>query len=164
MAVVVALNVAVVAAAATVTEAGTVKAGLLLDSVTSAPPTGAAPDRVTVQVELLELFKLPGTHAMELTVGKTAAPVTIPPVAETAIPVPPGADAMLLLTAIAALVTPVAMVTLTRATVPFEMVLALMPEITHKYVLPLAAQFRDLPAAVVTGPGRAEIDTKLPSG
>jgi hypothetical protein len=49
MAVVVELNVAVVAAAATVTEAGTVNAGLLLDRVTRAPPAGAALVKVTVQ-------------------------------------------------------------------------------------------------------------------
>jgi len=48
---VVAVKVAVVAAAATVTEAGTVSAVVLLDSVTEAPPVGAAFVRVTVHVE-----------------------------------------------------------------------------------------------------------------
>ena len=42
MAPVVALNVAVVDPAATVTEAGTVKVALVLVSVTEAPPAGAA--------------------------------------------------------------------------------------------------------------------------
>jgi hypothetical protein len=55
MAPVVALNVAVVAAAATVTEAGTVSVGLVLVSVTIAPPVGAALVRVTVQT--LEEFR-----------------------------------------------------------------------------------------------------------
>ena len=50
IAVVVALNVAVVAEAATVTDAGTVSCPLLSASATSAPPLGAAFDRVTVQV------------------------------------------------------------------------------------------------------------------
>jgi len=50
MVVVVAVNVAVVAAAATVTEAGTVKAALLLLSVTLAPPVGAGCVNVTVHV------------------------------------------------------------------------------------------------------------------
>jgi hypothetical protein len=62
IAVVVALKVAVIAAAATVTEAGTLKAVLLLLSATLAPPVGAACVSVTVQV--LEAFcpKLVGLH------------------------------------------------------------------------------------------------------
>ena len=47
---VVALKVADVAAAATVTEAGTVKLELVLVSVTLAPPVGADWVKVTVQV------------------------------------------------------------------------------------------------------------------
>ena len=46
----VALKVAVVAPAATVTEAGTVSRALLLASVTLVPPVGAAWVTVTVQV------------------------------------------------------------------------------------------------------------------
>jgi hypothetical protein len=60
--VVVALNVAVVAAAATMTDAGTVRVVLVLVSVTDAPPVGAVLVRVTVQV--LEAFRprLVGLH------------------------------------------------------------------------------------------------------
>jgi hypothetical protein len=54
MFVVVALNVAVVAAAATVTDAGTVSVVLVFVSVTNAPPAGASLVSVTVQV--LEAF------------------------------------------------------------------------------------------------------------
>ncbi len=54
MVVVVAGNVAVVAVAATVTDAGTVSVALVLVNVTAAPPAGAACVRVTVQV--LEAF------------------------------------------------------------------------------------------------------------
>jgi len=63
--VVVALKVAVVAAAATVTEAGTVKVALVFVRVTAAPPVGAAFVSVTVQV--LDAFgpKLVGLHARE---------------------------------------------------------------------------------------------------
>ena len=59
------MNVAVVAAAATVTEAGTVSAALVSLKVTTAPPVGAAFDSVTVQV--LDPFgpKLVGLHASE---------------------------------------------------------------------------------------------------
>jgi hypothetical protein len=61
----VALNVAEVAAAVTVTEAGTVNTVLLLFSVTTAPPLGAAFVRLTVQV--LDPFapRLLGLHVKE---------------------------------------------------------------------------------------------------
>jgi hypothetical protein len=49
MAVVEALNVAVVAAAATVTEVPTVRVAFVFDRVTRAPPAGAALVKVTVQ-------------------------------------------------------------------------------------------------------------------
>ena len=54
----VAVNVFVVAPAATVTEAGTVRRLLLLVSETVAPPAGAAADNVTVQVEVALLARL----------------------------------------------------------------------------------------------------------
>ena len=62
---VVALNVAVVAAAATVTDAGTVSVGLVLVRETNAPPAGAILVNVTVQV--LEAFcpRLVGLQASE---------------------------------------------------------------------------------------------------
>jgi hypothetical protein len=64
---VVALKVAVIAAAATVTEPGTVRVALVFVSVTLAPPAGAAFDRVSVHV--LEAFglRLVGLHASEET-------------------------------------------------------------------------------------------------
>jgi hypothetical protein len=46
----VALNVAIVVPESTVTDVGTVRRGLLLPSVTLAPPERAARPRVTVQV------------------------------------------------------------------------------------------------------------------
>ncbi len=54
----VAVNVFVVAPAATVTEAGTVRRALLLDSETVTPPAGAADDSVTVQVDTPLLGRL----------------------------------------------------------------------------------------------------------
>jgi hypothetical protein len=63
----VALKPAVVAPAATVTEAGTVRIALLLDSVTvtAAPPVGAALDRVTVQALVALDPRLAGAHVIE---------------------------------------------------------------------------------------------------
>ena len=67
MVVVLALKVAEVAAAATVTDAGTVSVELVFDNVTVAPPVGAAWVNVTVHV--LEAFwpRLVGLHASEET-------------------------------------------------------------------------------------------------
>src|SRR5450759_30329 len=77
MTAVVALKVAAVAAATTVTDAGTVRVGLVLDRVTEAPPAGAGLVRVTVHVlEALEV-RLPALHWSEDTVGRVAGPVTV---------------------------------------------------------------------------------------
>jgi hypothetical protein len=59
------LNVAKVAATATVTEAGTVRVELLFDRLTLAPPVGAAWVKDTVQV--LDEFgpRLVGLHASD---------------------------------------------------------------------------------------------------
>ena len=72
---VVALKVAEVAAAATVTDAGTVRVALVLVNVTAAPPVGAAWVRVTVQV--LEAFgpRVVGLQASEET--RTATKLTV---------------------------------------------------------------------------------------
>ena len=78
MAAVVALKVAEVAAAATVTDAGTVSVGLVLVRVTAAPPVGAALVRVTVQV--LEALgpRLAGLQASEETsAGDTRVMVAV---------------------------------------------------------------------------------------
>lgn len=65
IAAVVALNVAVVAEAATVTDFATVRVELLLERVTLTPPVGAAWFRVTVQV--LDEFgpRLVGLHTRD---------------------------------------------------------------------------------------------------
>jgi hypothetical protein len=61
---VVAVNVAV-AAPATVTVAGSVTAALLLASVTTTPPAGATPDKVTVHVLFVPPATLAGAHCIE---------------------------------------------------------------------------------------------------
>lgn len=65
----VAVNVAVVALAATLTEAGTVTAVLLLDRLTLRPPVGAGADKVTVQVSLPAPLKVPVEQESALSVA-----------------------------------------------------------------------------------------------
>jgi hypothetical protein len=74
-------NVALVAPAATVTLAGTVAAGLLLESVTCAPPAGAGPFSVTVPVEEPPPVTLAGLRLSEETLGGTTVSeaVWVPP-------------------------------------------------------------------------------------
>src|SRR5580698_5713978 len=59
----VALNVALFAPAATVTDAGTLSELLLLDNATTVPPVGAFPVRLTVQVLTPPGPSRPGTQA-----------------------------------------------------------------------------------------------------
>jgi hypothetical protein len=62
---VVTVKVALALPAATVTEAGTVAAALLLESETETPPVGAAPLSVTVPVVDVPLVTLVGLTASE---------------------------------------------------------------------------------------------------
>jgi hypothetical protein len=75
MTVVVALKVAVMAAAATMADAGTVSVGLVLVRETNAPPAGAALLNVTVQV--LEAFcpRLVGLHESDDTRTGATRPI-----------------------------------------------------------------------------------------
>jgi len=63
------VNVALVAPATTVTLEGTRAAPLLLESATVAPPAGAAPLSVTVPVEELPPVTLVGFSPSEASVG-----------------------------------------------------------------------------------------------
>jgi hypothetical protein len=156
----VARKVAEVEFAGTRIDGGTVRVVLVLVSVTLAPPTGAAPVKVTEQVELLDGFKLAGRQDSALTAGPPGAPVTVPPVAETAM-LPPAGDAPTLLF-IAMAVGVVATVRLSTATVPFAMIPASVPETTHVYTPKPPAQVTVLPAAVAAVPVLAEMLRTLP--
>ena len=81
----VALKVAVVAPAATVTDAGTVSKVLLLARVTLDPPVGAAVFKVTVQLAAALALRFPGLHVRDETVGTVT--IALDP-AETASPLP----------------------------------------------------------------------------
>jgi hypothetical protein len=125
----VAVNVAVVAAAATVTDGGTVSRGLLLEMATAVPPAGAAPLNVTVQLAVAEPAMLVGRHDTEVrAVDGGPPPVTTPPVGESVIAVPEPEAPRVLLSPIVVLVKPDAIVRFTVATVPFDIMLVLRPE------------------------------------
>ena len=80
----VAVKEAVVAAAATVTLAGTVKLALLLVKVTAEPPVGAGALKVTVQALVPGPVNEAGLQVRPLTVTG-AGTVTTPPVDEVVI-------------------------------------------------------------------------------
>jgi hypothetical protein len=164
MAAVVALKVAEVAAAATVTDAGAVSVALVLVRLTTAPPVGAAWVSVTVQVELAELPRVAGRHAREATPGKTAPPVTIPPVEKTTMAFPAGEDSSLLPIPIAVVVRPAAIVRFTTATAPFEMIPAFIAEASQVYAPEAPLQLNVLPAAARAAPGVTEMETTLAEG
>ena len=159
-----ALKVAEVAAAATVTDAGTVSVVLVLVRVTAAPPVGAALVRVTVQVELLELFRVAGRQDRDATVGEVAPPVTVPPVPKSTMPLPVGEDSAVLLIAIAVVVRPAAMTRFTTATEPFAMAPAFIAEARQVYVPGVPLQVNVLSAPVSAVPAVAEIETTLAGG
>jgi hypothetical protein len=83
-------------------------------------------------VQLLEAFapRLVGLHASEDTVGRPP-PVTTPPAGETVIALAEGDVPRVLLTPIAVVVMPEAIVRFTTASVPFVIMPAFMPEATH---------------------------------
>lgn len=64
----VAMKLAEVAPAATLTEAGTVNAAALLDSVTGIPPEPAGCEIVIMQVDVLPELRLVGLHDKKVTV------------------------------------------------------------------------------------------------
>ena len=77
IAAVVTLNVADVAEAATVAEAGTVRTAFVLARVTAAPPVGAACDKVMVQIPVELAARVVGAHDTEvMDVGATKLIVT----------------------------------------------------------------------------------------
>ena len=73
----VAVKLAVVAPAATVTEAGTVRAALFEESPAEAPPVKAARDRVTVQVEVPPNVTELGEQDKPETAGAGGVTVTV---------------------------------------------------------------------------------------
>src|SRR5579871_1589838 len=147
-----AVKVAVVAPDATVTDAGTPAAALLLDSDTTAPPPEAGCVMVTVQEELLPELTVVGLHETLLKLVRRMTAMLPPvPLAETLLP--PADAAATLVTAIFRVpVAPAESVAFTTATVPFAIVFWFRPEMRHVYEPLPEVQFRVLDALVAAVP------------
>jgi len=118
----VAEKIAVVLPAATVTEAGTVNAAALLDSVTATPPAGAGAPSEAAHVDDPPGLRDAGAQLSALREGSGGGAGTTMPSR-----FPPGSAPNMLVTLIAELVAPDASVTLTTATTPFCITVVFMP-------------------------------------
>jgi hypothetical protein len=160
----VAVKVPVAAPAATATDAGTVRAGLLEESVTAAPPDGAVLDSVTVQVEVPPETTADGAHCNPVTVTRVTgavATVIVPPAPVTAAAVPSDSTPITFPTARASDVpVPVGeSATLRFAIDPEPMAFAFSPDVRQVSVPVPALQDSVLPAAVSAGPAEGVTET-----
>ena len=153
------LNVPVVAPAAAVTDAGVVRYELLSDSVTLAPPAGAAPDSVTVQLDVPPDVTLVGEQDRPDTVGAAATTEMLPPVPliETD---EPSEEAPIKLLSVIGTVTPLlaATWTVTMAITPLLNWLSFRPLARQVSDPALALQVTVLLAAVETAPAETAIE------
>jgi hypothetical protein len=151
----VAVKVAVVDAAATATDPGTVSADVLLDSVTVPPPVFVS---VTVHVLAPLLLSVAGVQLKPASVGSAGA-VTVPPVPLMDRACPSSVAPSALVTPMVVLATPVAMVTVTTATTPFCIREEFNPASRHLYVPELGEQLIDFPAVTAVPVATALIAT-----
>jgi hypothetical protein len=146
----VAVKFAVLAPAGTVTEAGTVRAGLFEAIATTEPPVGAGFDNVAVQIVTAPEPSDPGEHCKEDMVGGPACTtLTAPPVPETDAKFPSVLAPITLLKGIGIEVALVEFnVTVKTATTPLAIAVLFVP-LAKQVTVPLAPlQESDLPAAV----------------
>jgi hypothetical protein len=148
----VAVNVAVVNPALTVTEAGTVTEALLLDRLTLAPPAGAAAVRVTVQVLVPGVTTEAGVQLRLAGCGRVM--VTVPPAVITAIGSPPGVvpSAPAICTVDDVLLVVGETVNVAVATTPEAMAVVFSPVTRQIIEPPPPLQATDLSAALAAGP------------
>jgi hypothetical protein len=158
----VAVKFAVVAPAATVTDAGTVNAVLLSDKFTELPPVGAAFDKVTVHAAVPPEVTVVGEHCNPETLGVEETNVTTLPVPERPMKLPSdkapmtlviGSEMELLLVEVS--------VTVNTATTPLAISLLFIP-LARQVTEPLVGvQLSDLPAAVRTDPAATLTEATL---
>ena len=146
-----AVKLAVVAPAATVTDAGTVSEALLTESAT-VPPVVC--DTVTVQVEVPPDCTVDGVHCSDETVVAGCVTVTVPPLPVIPRFVPSGNAAIALVIGIDSTLPVAAKETLTvaTATTPLAIAVEFIPETRQRIAPALGAQLSDLLAAVNAGP------------
>ena len=161
----VAVNAPLVAPAATVTDPGTLRAALLSDRPTPIPPAGAAPDIVTVHVEIPPGSKLAGKHCSPVTVAAACDTLIVPPLPDTAIELPSASAPIVLLmgTETAPLLL-AATVAVTTATTPLPIVFPFTPDARHVTDPLVELQFSVLPAAVSAGPATAPTEVSASAG
>ena len=148
----VAVKVAVVDAAATATDPGTVTAAVLLDSVTVPPPVF-----VSVTVQML----VPSVAGVQLKPAKvgSAGTVSVPPVPLMDSARPSSVAPSVLVTPMVVLATPVAIVTVTTATTPFCIREEFKPASRHRYLPELEEQLIDFPTVTAVPVATALIET-----
>jgi len=156
----VAVKEAVVAAAATVTLAGTVKLTLLLVKATVEPPVGAGALKVTLQALVPGPVNEAGLQVRPVTVTGGGT-FTTPPVAEVAIDiaVEDAEDAFMTWIGLLRL-EPEERTKLAVTTTPFGIVLAFRPLNRQVYEPFVPKQVRDLDAPVALGPAVTVIAVK----
>lgn len=125
-----AVNAAVLALAATVTEAGTASAAMLAASCTATPPLGAACDSVTVQLAAAFDPSAPGLQTREVTVTGVVPEVasTVPPLAEILAGSPAADEAIGSVTPMAAVVGLALSVAVKTATTPLAIPFPFAPD------------------------------------
>jgi hypothetical protein len=147
-----------------VVEMGTVTAALLLDRAMTAPPAGAGPESVTVQVLGVPPWTIAELHISEDKLGPAVGPdtVIVPPVPATVSAVPVGSPPNVLVKEMVAVDATLAKVT--EATTPLEIMLEFIPVRTHIYDPPVSLHVSDFPAAEAAAPAAAFTDATPDAG
>jgi hypothetical protein len=152
----VALNVAVVIPAGTVTDAGTVSRELLLVGITIVPPEGAARSRPTEQLAVPPGLRVPDAHE---SVERFGTAIVEDPGAETTNVLASGSAATTFERFTEVVVAEGASVICTYATTPAPRTFVFIPINKHVYWPGVpAAQYTDFPAEVADGPSVTSIE------
>lgn len=149
-----ALKAEFVAPATTVTVAGTVNNGLLLDNDMAIPPGGAAIFSVAEHVELWPTFRLPGVQIIDESAGTAMMP---PEVFNVGSPEPFASTSTGFAMPIDVEVDFAAMVSWTLATTPAAIVFVFKPVSRQVNKLDTTVHDNVFPAAVAAGPAVALI-------